>query len=239
MQRFFVPAAAITETAVTFTSEQAHQMTRVLRLKPRDQVIALDGAGAQHLVTLETVTVTLTTGRILSSEPAFGEPRVRLTLYQALLKGDRWDYVLQKGTEAGIARFVPVRARRCIAQPEGAARRARWQRILTEAAEQSERGIVPALSEPMPLAEALRHAGGLRLFAYERGVTPMRVALARKRPAEISIFVGPEGGFEREEAAAAAEAGAQVISMGPRILRAETAGPALAFAILYARGDFG
>lgn len=214
-------------------------MTRVLRLRPGDQVMALDGAGLQHTVTLDTVTQGLTTGAIVGTEAAPGEPRVGITLYQALLKGDRWDYVLQKGTEAGITRFVPVIARRCIVQAEGPARRQRWQRILTEAAEQSERGMVPALSDPMPLAGALQAAGGLRLFAYERGVTPLRVALARRRPKEISVFVGPEGGFEREEAAAATAAGAQVISMGPRILRAETAGPALAFAILYARGDFG
>lgn len=239
MQRFFVPSASVQGERVAFTEAQAHQMARVLRLRSGAQVVALDGMGMQFTVQLDTVTAVQASGAILSSEPATGEPRVKLTLYQALLKGDRWDYVLQKGTEAGIARFVPVIARRCIAQPEGSARHARWQRIVTEAAEQSERGILPHLDEPMPLEAALRQAGGLRLFAYERGVTPLRTALARRRPAEVSVFVGPEGGFEREEAAAAGAAGAQVISMGPRILRAETAGPALAFAILYARGDFG
>ena len=239
MQRFFVPIDAIAGTAVTFSGDQAHQMARVLRLRPGDQVIALDGAGLQHTVTLTAVAQDAAAGAIVGTEPATGEPKVRITLYQALLKGDRWDYVLQKGTEAGIARFVPVISRRCIAQPEGPARRRRWERIVTEAAEQSERGVAPAIAEPLPLAEALQQARGLRLFAYERGVTPLRTAIARRRPAEVSLFVGPEGGFERQEAEAATAAGIQVSSVGPRILRAETAGPALAFAILYARGDFG
>lgn len=239
MHRFFVLPAAIASGAVTFTPAQAHQMARVLRLLPGERVLALDGQGYQHTVRLTAVTPTAAVGMVEASAAAAGEPRVHITLYQALLKGDGWDYVLQKGTEAGIARFVPVLAQRCVAHGERQGKLRRWERIVTEAAEQSGRAIVPAVAPVAPLAQALRQAPGLRVFAYERAMAPLRDALRGGVPSEVSVFVGPEGGFEPAEATEAARAGARVVGLGPRVLRAETAGPAIAFAVLYASGDFG
>lgn len=213
-------------------------MARVLRLQPGEQVLALDNTGLEYTVRLGEVGPGAATGEVTATTPASGEPATRISLYQALLKGDRWDYVLQKGTEAGIARFVPVMARRCVAQAEGEEKRRRWQRIVQEAAEQSGRGLIPEVAAPVPLADALTAPAPCRLLLHEGGRQPLRQALPADGR-ELALFVGPEGGFADDEVAAAERAGAAVVSLGHRVLRAETAGPAVTFAILYALGEFG
>lgn len=238
MHRFFVPPTAVQDGAVAFSADQARQMARVLRLQPGETVLALDGLGAEHTVTLGSVTPTTATGSVTATAVAAGEAAVRVTLYQALLKGDRWDYVLQKGTELGVAAFVPVLARRCVAQAEGEEKRRRWERIVLEAAEQSGRGVLPPVAAPVSLAAALPASAGVRLFLHESATTPLRAALPPSFT-EVALFVGPEGGFDDREVAEAAAAGAQVVGLGPRILRAETAGAATTAALLYAAGQFG
>jgi 16S rRNA (uracil1498-N3)-methyltransferase len=125
-----------------------------------------------------------------------------------------------------------------VARPEGAEKRQRWRRIVQEAAEQCGRGLLPQVDDPVPLAAALQQAAGLRLLAHEQAAMPLRTALSS--PVDVvSLFVGPEGGFDDSEVEAARAAGAAVVSLGPRILRAETAGVAATVAVLYALGDFG
>jgi 16S rRNA (uracil1498-N3)-methyltransferase len=214
-------------------------------------------------------------GVIVGERPATGEPPVAITLYQALLPREKFEQVLQKGTEVGVAAFVPVRTERCLVGRLDAVderRLARWRAIVREAAEQAGRGRLPRVHPPLPLASALQAArtADLRLCAWEeeRGQT-LRAALrawagagapqcdrgragdpagagGAPRPAtdgpgwsgaaRVALFVGPEGGLTAAEAEAARAAGALTVSLGPRILRAETAGPVLAALVLYELG---
>ena len=178
------------------------------------------------------------------------EPGLSLTLYQALVPRERFETVLQKGTEIGISRFVPVWCERSIV-PGGDKiddnRMERWRRIVTEAAEQCERGIVPEVAAPLRFGDALASAAqeGPVLVAWEREEhrtiqSGLGTALGERGEGRLSLglFVGPEGGFSEAEIGLAQGAGpVQTVSLGPRILRTETAGPILAALALYQAGD--
>jgi 16S rRNA (uracil1498-N3)-methyltransferase len=248
--RFFVEPGLLGGERVALSGAQAHQMSRVLRLKSGDRVVLLDGGAQEHVVRLDEVRSSTVTGTVEETRPRRPEPSLYLTLYQALVPRDRFETVLQKGTEVGISRFVPVWCERSIV-PGGdrvdASRLERWRRIVTEAAEQCERGIVPEVSTPLRFPEALDHAvsDAQTLVAWEReeaqsigqGLNWVLSywGLNRKR---LNLFVGPEGGFSASEIALTQRPGqVMTVSLGPRILRTETAGPILAALALYQAGD--
>jgi 16S rRNA (uracil1498-N3)-methyltransferase len=243
VHRFFVPPEAIAAGRVVLPADLAQQAARVLRLRPGDEIVALDGDGVEHRVRLDRVDSRRVEGAVVASGVSRGEPGRRVTLYQALLPRERFEWALQKGTEIGVARFVPLQTARALPGRDSASpgKLERWRRIAREAAEQSERGRVPAVEEARGFAEAVREAAGAgaALIAWEReaerGVAEALAGLQRTAP--VSIFVGPEGGFVQAEVEAARAAGVVTLSLGPRILRAETAGPLLAALALFASGD--
>ncbi len=171
--RFFVNPDHIRGDRVQFSPEQAHQLDRVLRLGAGDRVVVLDGRGAAYEVELAEVTRRKARGEIRDRREATGEPATTLVLYQSLLQRDKFEWVLQKGTEVGVAAFVPVITRRSLVRDAAkvtAEREARWTRILTEAAEQAGRGRVPELRPPLGFSEAVAEAAareGPALLAYE------------------------------------------------------------------------
>jgi len=177
------------------------------------------------------------------------EPRVRLVLYQSLVKGERFDWVLEKGTELGVAAFVPLLSRRNVLRVATGrtGRPDRWSRVVREAAEQCGRSVLPDILPPKRLEEALAEAADLRLMPWEgEEALGLAAVLRRARPAleaagspTVAVLVGPEGGFAGDEVVLAREAGAQVVSMGQRILRSETAGIVAAAAVLYELGELG
>jgi 16S rRNA (uracil1498-N3)-methyltransferase len=220
-------------------------MRRVLRLRPGDRVIAFDGRGVEYTVALITLRDEDAIGVVEAETPLASEPRLRLTLYQALLPREKFEHVLQKGTEVGVSAFVPLATARSLV-PGGAidaARLERWRRILAEAAEQSGRGAVPELAPSQTLDQVLAEQdSNLMLMAWEREaeLSLRQVLQSRERQREagsVALLVGPEGGFTPEEARAARAAGAVTVSLGPRILRAETAGPLLSALVLYEAGE--
>lgn len=220
-------------------------MRRVLRLSPGDQVTALDGQGTEYTVALVSLRDEGAIGAIQEQSTIDSEPRLHLTLYQALLPREKFEHVLQKATEVGVRGIVPLATERSLV-PAAALDRSRlerWRRIVQEAAEQAGRAVLPDLEEPMPFSEALaRQRGQPALLAWEHetdiSVRQALLGLQRKlRGGHISLFVGPEGGFSQSEAQAARDAGLLVVSLGPRVLRAETAGPVLAALALYQAGD--
>ncbi len=245
MHRFFVSPAAIHDARVTLDAATTHQMRAVLRLGVGAQIVVLDGSGRQFQVILTRLDHAGAEGRITGHGPASGEPQTRLTLYQALLKGEKFEWVLQKCTEAGVSRFVPLITLRTIPHDHVALakKESRWRRIIQEAAEQAHRARLPALSSPLDLAAACGEAAAqndLVIFCWEAASSQrLQAALQAHLPAaaRVALFIGPEGGFAPEEALQAQAAGAQVASLGPRILRAETAGLVAIAAILYQAGD--
>ena len=246
LHRFFVDPAILGGERVALSGPQAHQMGRVLRLKPGDRIILVDGAGHESVVRLDEVRSSAVAGTVEVVRPSRPEPSLTLTLYQALVPRDRFETVLQKGTEVGVSRFVPVWCERSIV-PGGDkiddGRLERWRRIVTEAAEQCERGIVPEVTPPIRFADALAQAAtaGPTLVAWERErersiQAGLREALSGDGRT-LGLMVGPEGGFSTIEMELVREAEVLTVSLGPRILRTETAGPVLAALALYEAGD--
>lgn len=243
--RFFVPPEWIQEKCVTLSGEIAHQIGSVLRLRPGERIIVLDNTGWECEVELQRVSPGNVIGQVIEERPATGEPRTRIILYQATLKARRFEFVLQKGTELGIAEFVPVVCERSLVAEVSDldAKRERWQHIIREAAEQSHRGRLPVLRAAMMFALACQEAMATNTCAFilsehERH-TSLKQALTHAKanecrpPVAFSLFVGPEGGFTADEVYLATQYGIRPVGLGPRVLRAETAGLVAASAILY------
>jgi 16S rRNA (uracil1498-N3)-methyltransferase len=242
--RFFITESSLEGDVVRLSAEQAHQVCHVLRLKPEDSIVVLDNGGFEYDVTLTEVTGREVTGRITGKRLASGEPRRQITLFQSLLARDKFEMVLQKGTEVGVSRFVPVQTDRSLlrAKQVDAKKMARWRRIVTEAAEQSHRGRIPEIEQPVGFADALEQFGQLDrvLMAAPSVESPtLREALMEddKAPASVGILIGPEGGFTQQEVVLASEKGAIAICLGRRILRTETAAIVVPALVLYELGE--
>ena len=238
LHRFFLPPDAIRDDRVTFPSNTARQIERVLRLKAGERVVVLDETGQEYVVLLEAVGRP-TTGAVEEVRGNMAEPTTEVTLFQGLLKGAKLELVLQKGTELGVSHFVPITTERSIPWQPAAARQERYASIVREAAEQSRRGRIPGISVTERFEESMaRCAGELTIFLWEEdnGMhlddVPLRGGIA-----SINLFVGPEGGFSSAEAELARAFGAHVVTLGPRILRAETAAIAGAALVLAGCGE--
>lgn len=239
--RFFIPPDWFDPPAVHLRGDIARQIRTVLRLQPGDEIIVLDNSGVEWQIRLTSVSKNSVQGEIIAQKPAQGEPTVRLTLYQGTLKGQKFEWVLQKGTELGVSCFVPAICERSVVGKLDAFAKKydRWQHIIREAAEQSGRGKLPPLEAAMPLAEAVAHArsNALILMPWEEAREGwLKETLERVKLDSVALFIGPEGGFTRGEVALAQAAGARIVTLGPRILRAETAAVATCAAILYESG---
>jgi len=257
--RFFVDAEAFHGRDVVIEDgELAHQMSAVLRLRADERVLLLDNSGWQYQVALSSIERGRITGTVEHKQLAGGEPRTKLTLYVAVLRSERFEWVLQKGTELGVSAFVPVICERStIADTDELSERKleRWGRILREAAEQSRRGklprLAPALFFPSACDQAPQRNTALLLWEGT-GVPALRQVLrgsglaseaidprspAAAHPFSVALFSGPEGGFTPKELETAQRYGMIAVTLGPRTLRAETAPLVAASAILYEMGD--
>jgi len=254
MHRFFASPDQFEDDRVIISGPAVHQIRNVLRLGPGDPIIVLDDSGWEREAEIVEVHREQVVGRVLSKTLATGEPRTKVSLYQGVLKGSHFELVLQKGTELGIVEFVPLISQRCvIASLDDVNKKGgRWQRIVQEAAEQSRRGRLPRLQSAMLFSQACERAkrtGGLSLMPWEeekrvnlklvfgKGEKGNKAPSFPSRPFSINLFIGPEGGFTSEEVTLAQQYGIVPITLGPRILRAETAGLVAAAAILYELGD--
>jgi 16S rRNA (uracil1498-N3)-methyltransferase len=235
--RFFVPAATLATDPVTITGEALHHLRAVLRLGQGDEVLLLDGLGGCCRVRLETVGRVHAVATVLVRWTEVEAP-CPLRLLQALPKGDKFELVLQKGTELGVTVFQPLRSERTLARAESS-RYPRWERIVSEAARQSRRPGRPRLEPLRSLAEALATvAEPLRLVLWEESARPLAEVLPAAPPAGVALLVGPEGGFAVDEVAAVEAAGFVPVHLGPRILRTETAGLAVTAVLQYLYGDW-
>jgi len=246
LHRFFIPPDALAPNRVILTGTVVHQLRHVLRLRPGDHIIVLDDSGWEHEVELTEVSRERAEGAVLVRRLVETEPQIQLSLYQSLLKGERFEWALQKGTELGVMEFVPTLAARCVVQhlDLNAHRLERWTRIVQEAAEQARRGRLPRLQSAMLLPEACKRMvrAGPALMLHEGARTSLRQVLHEldrldRPPLNLSLLVGPEGGFTEQEATLAERYGVRLVGLGPRILRAETAGLVAAAAILYHLGE--
>ena len=201
----------------------------MLRLRPGAPLVLFDGRGGEWSATIAGAGRDGVTARLVQHHTPTREAPIRVTLAQAVLKSDRFEWLLQKGTELGVVAFQPLLTRRTVAVAHGAlgaGKLERWRRIVTEAAEQSGRCVVPRVWPPAPLEAILAasHALGAAVGGGARATVHRGPARGgRGGRSTVRLLVGPEGGFEPQEAAAAVTAGAFSATLGPRILRSETA----------------
>ncbi|MBN1400476.1 MAG: 16S rRNA (uracil(1498)-N(3))-methyltransferase [Anaerolineae bacterium] len=245
MQRFFVSPEVLAADPLILEGALAHQLARVLRMRPDDQIILLDGLGWAYRVALDRVTATEVRGHILARWQPDTEPRLPIVLYQGVPKGKRLDWALQKSVELGVTAIVPMITRYSVRQLEAAAgdKLGRWQRIVTEAAEQSGRAREPQVEPVMGFEQACQPppTGTLSLMAclspQARPLSQILREIDLCATEAVRLYVGPEGGFAPKEIEHAAGARIELVSLGPRVLRSETAPLVLLSVLQYALGD--
>jgi 16S rRNA (uracil1498-N3)-methyltransferase len=245
MHRFFVAPEVIKESGVALPPELVHQLRHVLRMRPGQHILLLDNSGWEYEVALDKVTRGMATGIVVAKRAANNEPSIKLTLFQSLMKRDRFEWVLQKGTELGVNRFVPMVTQRTVGKKSSSVspqKMARWQRIVTEAAEQSRRGRIPQIGPLTSLREALTDLdeSQLALMPWEEETKrTLGQALPDGNMESVAVFVGPEGGFAAEEVEIGRQSGVIPVTLGPRILRSETAATVAVALILHELGEIG
>jgi len=246
LHRFFIAGESLQGKKVVMAGQQAQQIRNVLRICDGEHIIVLDNQGWEYEVVLTAVRRTEVAGQVVEKRRATGEPDTQITLYQSLLKREKFEWVLQKCTEVGVGRFVPVIAERSLIRSLDAVKAdkmERWRRIITEAAEQSQRGRIPELALPVKFERcmtALESFDCLLIASAKAGGVSLRAALAGDRrdgPTTIALFIGPEGGFTEKEMELGRASGAVAVSLGRRILRTETAALVAASLILYESGE--
>lgn len=237
MYRFYCEEGASFGGNLVLTGSDVNHIKNVLRMKQGECLIACDGNGKDYYCRIEA----LEAGRIVlkaeEERQSESELPVHITLYQGLPKKDKMELIIQKAVELGAVRIVPVAMKRCVVKLEDERKeekkRERWQAISESAAKQSGRGIIPNIAKTMHYQNAIKDAisRGMVLVPYEHaeGMGTLKDAIKKLTAesetfSELSVFIGPEGGFEEEEVASAIAAGAIPVSLGRRILRTETAG---------------
>ena len=240
MANFYIDKSDITENIATITGEEAQHISRVLRMKKGDEVTLCDGEGFFYEAVLSDFYEKTVVAEILSKREAETEPNVKVTVFQGVPKNPKLETIIQKLTEIGAVRLVPVDTKRAVAKLDKENKVDRLRKIAREAAKQSKRGIVPEVLSPVSFKEAVKMAAeaDLALIPYEEErEMSLKKALFGKTPNTVSVMIGPEGGFDSEEIKLAKENGIISVTLGKRILRTETAPLAVCSAILYELGE--
>jgi len=242
--RFHVRPESVTGDRVTFDAEETRHLARVLRLRAGALVRALDGQGHELAVRLLRIDARAAEGQIVGRRVRRVESPLHLTLVQGVVKGGKIEAVIRMATELGVSRVRPLISGRSIPRVEDArasSRVLRWRRVAKEAAKQSGRAVIPEVTSPLTLRDwvAEPRESGLLACLWERAETPLASILPDGPVQRATLIVGPEGGLGEDEVLRLRSAGALVGGLGPRILRADTAG-AIGLALLQFRyGDFG
>jgi 16S rRNA (uracil1498-N3)-methyltransferase len=226
MRRFFVPPDTLGGGDIRLTGDLAHRLSRVLRLRSGDRVVLSEGGEMQYEVELTDVSAKAVVAAVVGELPSPEEPMVEVVLHQSLIRPNRFDFALEKGTELGVARFVPVINARSQLDEASSGRAERWRRIVVEAAEQCGRGQLPEIDSPVSFADAVANAPGLRVLPYEEERANRLSDYLRAFPGSpetVSLFIGPEGGYTDEEVGLARKSGAEIVTLGRQVLRSETA----------------
>jgi len=241
MPKFFVEPSGIKGDNIFITGEDVNHITKVLRLSRNDIIIISDGQGNDYKVVLEEIDREEIKTRIIEHTVSESEPPVEVILFQGIPKSDKMEFIIQKTTELGISKIVPVITKRTIVKFNDAKseknKLERWQKIALEAAKQCNRGRVPVISKPLLFDEAIERMKEteLRIMPYEKEESNRLRDILKYRTEvkKIGIFIGPEGGFDEEEVYKARCAGVVTSTLGSRILRTETAGVVVLSILMY------
>lgn len=232
MQHFFVIPEQVRETEIYVTGQDVNHMKNVLRMKIGEQVEISDGNNKKYLCEVSAYEDDQAVLKILETREADTELKSKLYLFQGLPKNDKMELIVQKAVELGAYEVIPVAMKRCVVKldaKKAAKKVERWNSISESAAKQAGRSLIPKVSEVVSYQEALEKAKKLDvvLVPYElaEGMAETKQLFHQIQPGQsVGIFIGPEGGFEREEVEQAMADGAHPVTLGRRILRTETAG---------------
>lgn len=239
MRRFYIDKGNICDNLITFSQEESQHISKVLRLELGENVIVSSGDGIDLECVLTSVSKPCT-AKIISKKENPNEPKVQLVLFQSVIKNEKMDYAIQKATEIGISQIVPVLTERTVVKVDNKAKQKQehWQKIAIEACKQCGRAKVPKVLEPMKFSAALKlfEKFQQKIIAYEDEHT-LSISESVETTRECAYFIGPEGGFTDEEHDALVDSGAKSVSLGKRILRAETAAVVCGAVILCLMGE--
>lgn len=237
MRRFYAPVQNFEKDTVFLDENETRHLRDVLRLREGVEINVFDGVGREFLCGVVEIGKNRAVLRINTEiSPAAPESPLDLTLAPALLKGEKFDLVIQKAVELGVKRLVPIVTQRCDVKLKDRGNKiGRWQRIALEAAKQSGRATLMQIDTPVDFLSLLKvgTSGGLIIFSERGGDGLDKISAAK----EITAITGPEGGWEDDEIEAARDAGAAIVTLGGRILRAETAAITVAAIIQNRFGD--
>lgn len=247
MHRFFVSAKDIKGNSIIIDGDDASHILRVLRLRIDDEIIVCDGEETEYICSISSIDKKSVACRILERKASIAEPSVRIHLYQGIPKSVKMDLIVQKCTEIGIYSITPVYTERVVVRRDNdrdlPGKISRWQRIAEEASKQSGRGRIPIINSPMDFSQVLICLEGrdVAVMPYEKECKTglKQVMQGKNNINDASIFIGPEGGFTDDEVNKAKQCGIETVSLGPRILRTETAGFACLTMMLYELDEMG
>jgi 16S rRNA (uracil1498-N3)-methyltransferase len=233
MQRYFINANQLVEGQAIITGDDVHHIGAVMRANVGDYFVLCVRGGGSYIVEICEISKTEVHARVVETKEENAELPVFVTISQAIMKGDKFDWVLQKATECGASEFIPVAMKRSVAKidvKKANKKVERWQKITLEAARQSHRQMVPDVRMPVDMKGLISEMGkyDMCLFAYEAHVGESEYALADviagfEPGMRVLVLVGPEGGIAESEVNMLTEAGFTAVGLGPRILRTETA----------------
>lgn len=245
MNRFFVDKAQIEDSGIRITGRDVKHIKDVLRLKV-DDLIEVISEGMLYICRIISIANDMVYAHIIDAAVGKNEPPIDIVLFQGIAKGDRMDFIVQKSTEIGVKHIYPIVTKRTVVKINDNKKEKnkieRWNTIALEAAKQSKRDFVPIVHDILTFREMLNILEGEEdiIVPYEmESSLGLNEALKKVKSNRINIVIGPEGGFEEEEVRLLDEIGGQVVTLGPRILRTETAGIVTMSLILYELGDLG
>lgn len=245
MPRFFIDDENISEKEIKIIGEDVKHIKNVLRLSIGSILTLCDQKGNDYETKIKNIDKDCIHTEAIDKKKSLGEPAIEVVLFQSIPKSDKMDFIVQKSVELGVSKIIPVITERTIVKFTDSAsiqkKVQRWQKISAEASKQSERGKVPVVSVPLKFEDAVKCVKDYDLFVIpyekERQCGIRKVIDNKCGIKRIGIMIGPEGGYSEEEILKAITLGAEVVTLGPRILRTETAGMFVVSIIMYQLGD--
>ncbi len=245
MPKFFINKEDIKDNTIKISGQDATHIAKVLRTEVGETLTLCDGCGTDFFAQVTSVSKEEVSLKIYETLPCLAEPEISVTLFQGIPKQGKMDYIIEKCTELGISRIVPVSAKRSVVKIDDKKseikKLERWRKIAAESVKQCGRGKIPEVTDVMSFNEALEYSKALDLTiaAYEcERDTSIKSALTGKAPKTIGVFIGPEGGIDDKEVKMLKDANIQTVTLGARILRTETAGHTVLTAIMYEYNEF-
>ncbi len=241
MPHFYVKKDDIVDGKFTISGDEAHHIVRVLRYKVEDELKLFDGSGKVFTGKIEEVTGNEIRGTIIGKMDE-RLPKININLYQSVPKGDRFDWLVEKAAELGVEKIIPVVTERSVIKKIPLPKIERWKRISLGACEQSNRSDIMEISGPLTFSDSIRRLplDSLNIIPWESETTKTLDGIlgTRSLPKEANIFIGPEGGFTQKEIETAVSSNVIPITLGPRILRVETAGILSVILVMNSAGEY-